>query len=49
MGMEYTAEYRELREQEEQWLEGFNRGLFYGTVVGMLIAGMAYLLYHTFV
>lgn len=47
--MEYTGNYRELYEQEEHWLEGFNRGLFYGIVVGMLIAGMAYLLYHTFV
>jgi hypothetical protein len=46
--MEYTGNYRELREQEEQWLEGFNRGLFYGIVVGMLIAGMAYLLYRNF-
>jgi hypothetical protein len=46
--MEDTGSYRELREQEVQWLEGFNRGLFYGTSMGMLIAGMIFLIYHNF-
>ena len=40
-------DYEEL--EHVTWAEGFNRGLFYGIVLGLLLGGLASLLYHTLV
>ncbi len=49
--MDDVGSYQQLQEQElsRHWVDGFGKGLFYGIVLGGLLCGLVFLLYHALI